>query len=142
MDVGDVFGVMEEWSYLTVVETGDATSDACDEEDVFGMMPCEIDKIVDVWLDGLYPTLHGGNSIRLSLQSDALPPDGSKLVDCGTCSASSMVLLASRIFLYRRYRKRNTTVRIIMRNIEAKISTPKRAFDMIFSFFHFFIFSF
>jgi hypothetical protein len=63
---------------LPVLESGDAAADAGDIEEQFGMLTGEYDEIIHVRLDGIHTSLHRGNAIALSLQTNALSPDGSE----------------------------------------------------------------
>ena len=59
------------------------------EERQFEMIDSKRNKLVDIGLNGLYPTLHCGDSIALSLQADSLSPDGAEaLMSNASCSAS------------------------------------------------------
>ena len=89
-DVRDVVGGCEEGGDLFVGESGDATADTGDEEGEFRVRLGELDELVDIGADGLYPTLHRGDAVALALQADALAHDGPKLAVGGIGSTTAM----------------------------------------------------
>jgi len=83
-------GLEEEGGYLFVGEACDATTYAGDKEGEFGMGLGKGDKLIDVGTDGLYASLHRGDGITLTLKTDALTPDGTKLAIGGVSSSTSV----------------------------------------------------
>ena len=57
----------EERRYLVGRKTSYAAADRRNEEGVFGMRLGKRDELIHVGTDGIHPTLHGRDSIALSL---------------------------------------------------------------------------
>ena len=90
-DVADGDCILEERSDLAVFEPCDAAADAGDEEAHLGMRPGKLDKVVDVWLDGVHAALHSRDGIALSLQPNTFAPDGSELLISGVGGTTAML---------------------------------------------------
>lgn len=90
-DVRLVVSLGEEGGYLVVAETGDAAADAGDEERQVGTAGGEGDELVNVGLDGVGASVHGGDGVALALKADALSPHGTELL-VGNTGGTAAVL--------------------------------------------------
>ena len=77
---GDLFGC----------KSGDSAADLRNEEVQLGIQSGEFDEFIDIGFDGFDASLHGGYGIALSLESDALSPDGSELCESQACGTSGV----------------------------------------------------
>ena len=64
---------------FVICESGDAATDAGNEERQFRMLLGECNKLIHIRLYRFYATLHCWNGIALTLQPHALAHDGPKL---------------------------------------------------------------
>ena len=80
----------EERRYIVGRKAGYAAADRRNEEGVLGMGFGESYKLIHIGTDGLHPTLHGRDGIALALQTNALPPYGTKAIVCDPRGATSM----------------------------------------------------
>ena len=90
-DVGDIEGIGKQGGDLLVSETGDSASYPSYIEGELWVLTGKVDEFVDVGLDGLYPTLHGGYGIAVPLESDPLSIDGSELLKGDTGCTSHVM---------------------------------------------------
>ena len=88
-DVRLVVGLGEEGSDFVIAEAGDAAADAGDEERQVGTAGGKGDELVNVRLDGIGTSMHGGDGIALALKADALSPYGTEMLvgDAGSTAA-------------------------------------------------------
>ena len=89
-DVVYAMSILEERGDLLVGEAGNATADAGYEEREIGTLLGELDKLIDIRTDGLYPALHRGDAIALTLQSYTLSHNSSKFAVGHIGCASAM----------------------------------------------------
>ena len=73
-------GFLKERRNLLVGKACDTTTYASYEESQFWVLSSKLNKLIHVGFDGLYSTLHCRNAVALTLQSNALTPDGTKLL--------------------------------------------------------------
>ena len=71
--------LLEEWGDLIICESGNAASDAGNQEGEGGVLLGKRDEVIHIRTDGLYTALHRRDAVALSLQAHALTHDGSKL---------------------------------------------------------------
>lgn len=90
-DVVQVCGGGEERRDFLVAEAGDAAADAGDEERQVGTAGGEGDELVNVGLDGVGASVHGGDGVALALKADALSPHGTELL-VGNTGGTAAVL--------------------------------------------------
>lgn len=82
-DIIQLNGIAEERRYLLGYESGYPAANPSYQELIFGMLTGKATEFIHIGLDGLYPALHRGNSIALTLKPHALAPYGAKaLVIC------------------------------------------------------------
>lgn len=89
MDVLHVSSFLEQGRDVIRRESCDATTYWSNEECLFGMGLGIVDELIDVWPNGFYATLHGRDSIALSLRTVAIANDGTKVLvrhSCGTAA--------------------------------------------------------
>ena len=89
MDILHINSLLKQRSDVVGRESGDATADGRDEERLFGMCLGIADKFIHIGLDRLYPALHGGNGIALTLRAVAVAKDSAEIETrrpCGTAS--------------------------------------------------------
>ena len=81
MDVLHIDGSRKQWRNLGVGEACDAAADARDQEGQLRALFGKSDELVNVGFDGVHAALHRRDGIALSLQTNALTHDGTKLLD-------------------------------------------------------------
>ena len=89
-DVLNVRCLFKQWGDVIGIESRYAAADGSDEEMEFGMLTGIFHEFVDVGLDGLRASLHGGDGIRLSLHSYALSHYGTEMQSRRTCRAAGV----------------------------------------------------
>ena len=62
-NVVEIKCVAEKRRDLLVGESSDTASDTCYIECVLVAIACEFNELIDVWLDSLHASLHGGDGI-------------------------------------------------------------------------------
>lgn len=65
---------LEKWRNIFISEASHSATNASDIEVEFGVAVGKADKLIDVWLNRVNASLHGGNGITVALQAHALPP--------------------------------------------------------------------
>ncbi len=93
MDILHVDGGGKQWRNLCIGEARDAATDARDQEGQLGMLLGKSDELINVGLDGVHTALHRRDGVALSLQSNALSPDGTKLLDGYPCRSATVQAL-------------------------------------------------
>ena len=88
--VTDIERTREKRGYFGGSEACDAATDLRHEEFQLGMLSSEADKLDDIGRNGLHTALHGRNGIALSLQTHALPPNGTETLKGKTSSTAAM----------------------------------------------------
>ena len=89
-DILYIVRLFKQRGYFTVPEAGNATAYACDKEHQLGMLLSKRYELVDIRTDGFHASLHCRDGIALSLQTYALPHDGTKLAEGNVCSTTAM----------------------------------------------------
>ena len=78
-DILYVVSFLEQWRDFIIRESGNAATDAGDEEGEGRVLLGELDELVHIRTDGLYAALHRRDAVALALQTNALTHDGPKL---------------------------------------------------------------
>ena len=78
-DILHVVSLLEQRRDFIIRESSNATADAGNKERQILVLFGELDELIHVGLDSIYPTLHRWDAIALTLQAYALAHDGSKL---------------------------------------------------------------
>ena len=88
-DILHVVSLLEQRRDFIIRESSNATADAGNKERQILVLFGELDELIHVGLDSIYPTLHRWDAIALTLQAYALAHDGSKLAvgDIGRSTA-------------------------------------------------------
>lgn len=89
-DVVEFEGFGKEGGYLFVGEPGDATADAGDVECCLVPFAGQINKVVNVWLDGIYASLHGWDGVRAALYANTLAHYGAEAFECNASCSSGV----------------------------------------------------
>lgn len=74
----------------STLNPGNATTNLCHIEFEVRKSLCKADELIHIWLNGLDTSLHRGNSITLSLQTNALTPYCTKSFVCQPCRTTAM----------------------------------------------------
>ena len=97
-DILHVVSLLEQRRDFIIRESSNATADAGNKERQILVLFGELDELIHVGLDSIYPTLHRWDAIALTLQAYALAHDGSKLAvgDIGRSTAVHTFEIAAK----------------------------------------------
>jgi hypothetical protein len=82
--------LLEERGDLIIRESSNAAADAGDEKMHFGMFLGKDDEFIYVGLDEVHAAMHSGYGVTFALQTHALSPDGTELIEGNTGGATAM----------------------------------------------------
>lgn len=80
----------EQWIYLPVLETGNATSYTCDIEEQFRVICCIPDELIDIRLDVFDSTVHCRNGVTLATMTYTASHSSSEFLECRICCTASV----------------------------------------------------
>ena len=89
-DVVDAECFSEEWSHIFVAESGDATSDACHEKHLVGVLLCVDDEVIDIRSYLIDTTMHCRDGVAVACHADSDSPFCSEVLVGNACRSSSM----------------------------------------------------
>ena len=78
VDIPHINGIRKEWSNLLIAKSGYAATYSCNQEREPAVLLGEMDERIYIWLDGINTTLHGRDSVCLTMKTHAFAPYGTK----------------------------------------------------------------